>query len=85
MPLDRTCFSHVNDATRAHGAAPGLSSEKSKVLTAAIHKAMDTPEYGVRELRGHNTLWKVQGAELKTFLSGLAGTVGKVKFWDLPK
>ena len=46
---------------------------------------MDTPEYGVRELKGHNTLWKVQGAELKTFLEGLAGTVAKVKFWDLPK
>lgn len=76
---------NFNFAARVLVAAPGLSSEKSKVLTAAIHKAMDTPEYGVRELRGHNTLWKVQGAELKTFLSGLAGTVGKVKFWDLPK
>ena len=64
---------------------PGLPESKSKVLTAAIQKAMDNPEYGIRELKGHNTLWKVDGKKLKDFLNGLAATVGKVKFWDLPK
>ena len=76
---------NFNFAARVLVAAPGLAESKSKVLTAAIQKAMDTPEYGVRELRGHNTLWKVDGKELKDFLQGLAATVNKVKFWDLPK
>ena len=76
---------NYNFAARVLVAAPGLPEEKGKVLTAAIQKAMDTPEYGVRELRGHNTLWKVDGTKLKDFLTALAATVGKVKFWDLPK
>ena len=76
---------NFNFAARVIVAAKGLSAEKQKILTTAIHKAMDIPEYGVRELKGYNTLWKEQGQKLDSFLNDLAGTVKKVAFWDLPK
>jgi tripartite-type tricarboxylate transporter receptor subunit TctC len=76
---------NFNFASRVLVAAPGLDPEKQKILTAAIHKAIDTPEYAMRELKNHNTLWKLNGAKLDGFLEGLAGSVKKVKFWDLPK
>ena len=82
---EATKVENFNFAIRVLVAAPGLDAAKKKILTEGIHKALDTPDYAVRELKNSNTLWKVHGAELDTFLEGLAGTVKKVAFWDLPK
>jgi tripartite-type tricarboxylate transporter receptor subunit TctC len=76
---------NFNFAARIFAAAPGLAPVKKKLLIAAIQKAIDSPDYSVREIKNHNTLAKLDGEKLDTFLNGLAATVGKVKFWDLPK
>ncbi|MAF49337.1 MAG: tripartite tricarboxylate transporter substrate binding protein [Rhodospirillales bacterium] len=76
---------NFNFAARVLVGAPGLAPEKKKILIAGIQKAIDMPDYAVRELKNNNTLWKSDGDKLKGFLQGLAGTVGKVKFWDIPK
>lgn len=83
--VEATKVKNLNFAARIFAAAPGLAPEKQKILTEAIHKAMDIPEYAVREVKNHNTLAKVDGEKLDTFLAGLADTVSQVKFWDLPK
>ncbi|MBT5941652.1 MAG: tripartite tricarboxylate transporter substrate binding protein [Rhodospirillaceae bacterium] len=76
---------NFNFAIRVLTAAPGLDSAKKKILIDGIHKAMDMPEYAMRELKNSNTLWKVQGDDLDAFLNDLAGTVKKVAFWDTAK
>ena len=76
---------NFNFGARVLVAAPGLDAEKKKILTEAIHKAIDTPDYAVRELKNHNTLWKLNGKELDEWAQSLANTVKAVEFWDLPK
>ncbi len=83
--VEETGVKNFNFGARVLVVAPGFDPEKKKILTDAIFKALDEPEYAVREIKNHNTLWKVSGDKLMNFLTGLEDTVKKVEFWNLPK
>jgi len=78
-----TGVKNVSFAGRIFAVARGLPKEKYDVYANAIKKAMDDPNYALKELRNGNGLWPLKGEELKKQINAASDNVLKVKYWEV--
>jgi tripartite-type tricarboxylate transporter receptor subunit TctC len=78
-----TGLQNVSFAGRTLAVAPGLAEDKKKVYADAIKKAVENPNYAIKELKNKNGLWPVTGAALWKKLEETSDNVKKVKYWEM--
>ncbi|MEE8394455.1 MAG: tripartite tricarboxylate transporter substrate binding protein [bacterium] len=77
-----TGLKNVSYAGRTLATAPGLSASKRKTYLDAIKRAIDNPEYRMKEIRNKNPLLFKKGDDLWKTLNESKKMVEKVKFWE---
>ena len=73
---------YTRSAENCFSVAPGLPKEKSDVYVAAIKKAMNDPEYQIKELKNKNPLVYRDGKELHDAIAENEKFVNSVKYWE---
>ena len=77
-----TGLKNVSYAGRTLATAPGLPEEKRKVYLDAIKRAIDNPEYAMKEARNKNPLLFLEGQAMWDTLNASQKMVEEVKFWE---
>jgi putative tricarboxylic transport membrane protein len=80
-----TGLKNVSYAGRTLATAPGLSEHKRQVYLSAIKRAIENPEYVVKEIRNKNPLLFKSGKDLWDTLNQSKKMVEEVKFWEALK
>ena len=80
--LEATGLLNVSYAGRTLATAPGLSDEKRGIYLAAIKRAINNPEYVMKEIRNKNPLLFKTGKDLWKQLESSKKMVEGVKFWE---
>ncbi|MDZ7842043.1 MAG: tripartite tricarboxylate transporter substrate-binding protein [Gammaproteobacteria bacterium] len=73
---------NISYAGRTIAAAPGLPEEKREILLGAIEKAINHPEYVIREINSKNQLMFLKGDALRRKLEESATLAASVRFWE---
>jgi tripartite-type tricarboxylate transporter receptor subunit TctC len=78
-----TGLKNVSYAGRTLATAPGLPEAKRKTLLDAFKRAMNNPEYVMKEISNKNPLLFKEGQELWKTLNESKAVVQDVKFWEM--
>jgi tripartite-type tricarboxylate transporter receptor subunit TctC len=77
-----TGLKNVSYAGRTLVTAPGMPEAKRKILLDAMKRAMNNPEYIIREIKNKNPLLFKEGKDLWDTLGQSEKIVMDVKFWE---
>lgn len=77
-----TGLKNVSYAGRTLATAPGLAESKRKIYLDAMKRAIENPEYVMKELKNKNVLMFRTGDELWKTLDESKKLVEQVKFWE---
>lgn len=80
-----TGLKNISYAGRTLATAPGLSENKRQIYLAAIKRAINNPEYVMKEIRNKNPLLFKTGDDLWATLGSSQKMVEEVKFWEAAK
>ncbi len=80
-----TGLMNISYAGRTLATAPGLSDKKRQIYLAAVKRAIDNPEYVMKEIRNKNPLLFKTGDDLWATLGSSQKMVEEVKFWEAAK
>ena len=83
--FEATGLMNISYAGRTLATAPGMSDEKRQIYLAAIKRAIDNPEYVMKENRNKNPLLFKHGKDLWDTLGASKKMVEGVKFWEMAK
>ncbi len=83
--FEATGLMNISYAGRTLATAPGMSDEKRQIYLAAIKRAIDNPEYVMKENRNKNPLVFKHGKDLWDMLGASKKMVEGVKFWEMAK
>ncbi len=72
-------------AGRTLATAPGMSENKRQIYLAAVKRAINNPEYVMKEIRNKNPLLFKTGDDLWATLGSSQKMVEEVKFWEAAK
>ena len=81
--FEATGLKNVSYAGRTLATAPGMSEKKRKIYLDAIKRAIDNPEYVMREIKNKNPLLFKEGKKLWATLNESKKMVERVKFWEV--
>lgn len=77
-----TGLENISYAGRTLATAPGLPEEKRKVYLEAMKRAIENPDYVVKEINNKNALLFKTGDDLWQTLETSQKMVEEVKFWE---
>ena len=80
-----TGLMNISYAGRTLATAPGLSDQKRQTYLDAIKRAINNPEYVMKEIRNKNPLLFKTDKELWATLASSQKMVEEVKFWEAAK
>ena len=80
-----TGLKNISYAGRTLATAPGMSDRKRGIYLAAIKRAINNPEYVMKEIRNKNPLLFKTDKELWATLGRSQKMVEEVKFWEAAK
>jgi len=83
--FEATGLMNISYAGRTLATAPGMSDEKRQIYLAAIKRAIDNPEYVMKENRNKTPLLFKHGKDLGDTLEASKKMVEGVKFWEMAK
>ena len=78
-----TGLKNISYAGRTLATAPGLPEEKRQVYLEAIKRAINNPEYAMKEAANQNPLLFLEGQKMWDALNESKMMVEEVKFWEL--
>ncbi|MBF0277162.1 MAG: tripartite tricarboxylate transporter substrate binding protein [SAR324 cluster bacterium] len=80
-----TGLKNISYAGRTLATAPGMSEEKRGIYLEAIKRAIENPEYVMKEIKNKNPLLFKSGDDLWNTLNASQKIVEEVKFWESEK
>ncbi len=80
-----TGLKNISYAGRTLATAPGMSDQKRQTYLDAIKRAINNPEYVMKEIRNKNPLLFKTDKELWATLASSQKMVEEVKFWEAAK
>ncbi len=78
-----TGIRNVTFAGRTIAAANGLATEKADIYRSALKRAIENPEYAMRELENRNVLTYSEGDEMNARLADAEEIVRESRFWEV--
>lgn len=73
---------NVAGAGRTMAVANGLADSKRKVLLEAVDRAINNPEYRIRESENRNAILYLTGEEMESRLAEFRDMVAEIKYWE---
>ncbi|MFB0506637.1 MAG: Bug family tripartite tricarboxylate transporter substrate binding protein [Thermodesulfobacteriota bacterium] len=90
LPSVRTFYEvtgemNISYAGRTLATAPKLPEDKRQIYLTAMERAINNPEYVMREIKNKNALLFKHGDDLWKLLNDARKMVAEVKFWEAEK